>query len=59
MSTSRQVVLFDLFGVIALQQRPGALAQMAACCDAPAKGGKGGMMFGFPMRIPVLGFTAV
>jgi len=36
MSTSRQVVLFDLFGVIALQQRPGALAQMAACCDAPA-----------------------
>ena len=36
MSAGQPIVLFDLFGVIALQQRPGALAQMAACCDAPA-----------------------
>ncbi|MFC1407829.1 HAD family hydrolase [Streptacidiphilus sp. N1-12] len=36
MSTGRRVVLFDLFGVIALQQRPGALAEMAAECHAPA-----------------------
>ncbi len=36
MSTSRRIVLFDLFGVIALDQRPGALARMAARCDAPA-----------------------
>ena len=37
MSTGRRIVLFDLFGVIALHQRPGALAQMAARCgDAPA-----------------------
>ena len=36
MSISRRIVLFDLFGVVALQQRPGALAQMAAFCDAPA-----------------------
>jgi len=35
MTASRQIVLFDLFGVIALQQRPGALAQLAACCDVP------------------------
>ena len=35
MSASQRIVLFDLFGVIALQQRPGALAQMAAYCDAP------------------------
>ena len=34
-SASQRIVLFDLFGVIALQQRPGALAQMAAWCDAP------------------------
>ena len=34
-SASQRIVLFDLFGVIALQQRPGALAQMAAYCDAP------------------------
>jgi putative hydrolase of the HAD superfamily len=32
-SASRPIVLFDLFGVIALHQRPGALAQMAAYCD--------------------------
>ena len=30
--TGRRIVLFDLFGVIALHQRPGALAQMAARC---------------------------
>ena len=36
MFAGRRIVLFDLFGVIALQQRPGALAQMAAGCDAPA-----------------------
>ena len=35
MSASQRIVLFDLFGVIALHQRPGALAQMA-CCNAPA-----------------------
>jgi putative hydrolase of the HAD superfamily len=34
-SANQRIVLFDLFGVIALQQRPGALAQMAAYCDAP------------------------
>jgi putative hydrolase of the HAD superfamily len=34
MSASQQIVLFDLFGVIARPQRPGALAQMAARCDA-------------------------
>jgi len=34
MSASQRIVLFDLFGVIALQQRPGSLAQMAACCNA-------------------------
>ncbi|AEM80216.1 HAD-IA family hydrolase [Streptomyces violaceusniger] len=36
MSTDRRIVLFDLFGVIALHQRPGALAEMAARCTAPA-----------------------
>jgi putative hydrolase of the HAD superfamily len=36
MSTGQRIVLFDLFGVIALHQRPGALAQMAASCHAPA-----------------------
>jgi putative hydrolase of the HAD superfamily len=36
MSTGQRVVLFDLFGVIALPQRPGTLAEMAAWCHAPA-----------------------
>jgi putative hydrolase of the HAD superfamily len=36
MSTGQRIVLFDLFGVIALHQRPGALAEMAASCHAPA-----------------------
>lgn len=36
MSNDRRIVLFDLFGVIALHQRPGALAEMAARCNAPA-----------------------
>jgi putative hydrolase of the HAD superfamily len=36
MSTGQRIVLFDLFGVIALDQRPGALAEMAASCHAPA-----------------------
>lgn len=35
MSASQRIVLFDLFGVIARQQRPGALVHMAARCDAP------------------------
>ena len=35
MPSSRRIVLFDLFGVIAPHQRPGALAQMAACCNVP------------------------
>lgn len=35
MSTSRRIVLFDLFGVIALHQRPGALAAMASWCEVP------------------------
>ncbi|MDG5806088.1 HAD family phosphatase [Streptomyces ossamyceticus] len=30
----RRIVLFDLFGVIARHQRPGALEKMAARCDA-------------------------
>ncbi|MGW6915949.1 HAD family hydrolase [Kitasatospora sp. NPDC054939] len=34
--SARRIVLFDLFGVIALHQRPGALAAMAARCGAPA-----------------------
>ena len=32
MPTRRRIVLFDLFGVIALGQRPGALAEMADSC---------------------------
>ena len=36
MPTGQRIVLFDLFGVIALHQRPGALAEMAARCHAPA-----------------------
>ena len=36
MPTGRHIVLFDLFGVIARPQRPGALADMAARCAAPA-----------------------
>ena len=32
MPTGQRIVLFDLFGVIALHQRPGALAEMAASC---------------------------
>ncbi|MFM9578895.1 HAD family hydrolase [Streptomyces caniscabiei] len=32
----RRIVLFDLFGVIARHQRPGALERMAARCQAPA-----------------------
>lgn len=35
MRAGRRIVLFDLFGVIALRQRPGALAQMASWCDTP------------------------
>ncbi|AYN43180.1 HAD family hydrolase [Streptomyces dangxiongensis] len=35
MSTDRNIVLFDLFGVIARHQRPGALEEMAARCHAP------------------------
>ncbi|MEV2235460.1 HAD-IA family hydrolase [Streptomyces phaeochromogenes] len=35
MPTDRHIVLFDLFGVIARHQRPGALAKMAARCHAP------------------------
>jgi len=35
MPASQRIVLFDLYGVIALHQRPGALARMAACCNAP------------------------
>jgi putative hydrolase of the HAD superfamily len=37
MPANQPIVLFDLFGVIAKQQRPGALAQMAACCDTPTE----------------------
>jgi putative hydrolase of the HAD superfamily len=36
MSTDKRIVLFDLFGVIARHQRPGALEQMATRCGAPA-----------------------
>ncbi|UXX96406.1 HAD family phosphatase [Streptomyces sp. AD2-2] len=36
MSTDRRIVLFDLFGVIARHQLPGALGKMAAHCDTPA-----------------------
>ncbi|MCB5177956.1 HAD family hydrolase [Streptomyces antimicrobicus] len=35
MSTDRRIVLFDLFGVVARHQRPGALEQMATLCGAP------------------------
>ncbi|MFC9846596.1 HAD family hydrolase [Streptomyces sp. NPDC060223] len=35
MSTDRSIVLFDLFGVIARHQRPGALGKMAVRCHAP------------------------
>ena len=35
MSTGQRIVLFDLFGVIALHQRPGALSEMATWCHAP------------------------
>lgn len=35
MTISQRIVLFDLYGVIALHQRPGSLAQLAARCDAP------------------------
>lgn len=35
MSTDRRIVLFDLFGVIARHQRPGALAELAARCEVP------------------------
>ncbi|GAA3956388.1 HAD family phosphatase [Actinomadura viridis] len=35
MSNDRRIVLFDYFGVIGLHQRPGALARMAARCEAP------------------------
>jgi putative hydrolase of the HAD superfamily len=37
MSTDRSIVLFDLFGVIARHQRPGALEMMAAHCHAPTE----------------------
>ncbi|WP_419666723.1 HAD-IA family hydrolase [Streptomyces sp. 2-1] len=37
MPTDRHIVLFDLFGVIARHQRPGALAKMAARCHAPTE----------------------
>ncbi|MEU4302924.1 HAD family hydrolase [Kitasatospora aureofaciens] len=33
---TRRIVLFDLYGVIALHQRHGALQEMAARCGAPA-----------------------
>ncbi|WP_329263971.1 HAD-IA family hydrolase [Streptomyces sp. NBC_01478] len=35
MPTDRSIVLFDLFGVIARHQRPGALGKMAARCHTP------------------------
>ncbi|MEV8540411.1 HAD family phosphatase [Streptomyces sp. NPDC051572] len=35
MSTARSIVLFDLFGVIAHHQRPGAQGKMAALCHTP------------------------
>ncbi|WP_329165051.1 HAD-IA family hydrolase [Streptomyces sp. NBC_01717] len=35
MSSDRKIVLFDLFGVIARHQRPGALEELAARCPAP------------------------
>ena len=36
MPAGQRIALFDLFGVIALDQRPDAQADMAAACDAPA-----------------------
>ena len=36
MPTARSIVLFDLFGVIARHQLPGALGKMAARCHTPA-----------------------
>jgi putative hydrolase of the HAD superfamily len=36
MPAGRRIAMFDLFGVIALHQRPGALEEMAARCNAPA-----------------------
>ena len=35
MPTDRSIVLFDLFGVIARHQRPGALRKMAVRCHVP------------------------
>ena len=35
MPTDRRIVLFDLFGVIARHQLPGAQGEMAARCDTP------------------------
>ncbi|QMU68376.1 HAD-IA family hydrolase [Streptacidiphilus sp. P02-A3a] len=35
MTTGRRIAMFDLFGVIARHQRPGALVDMAAECHAP------------------------
>ncbi|MET9532960.1 HAD family phosphatase [Streptomyces sp. NPDC006649] len=35
MSTDRPIVLFDLFGVIARHQRPGAMGEMAGLSGAP------------------------
>ncbi|WP_405904983.1 HAD-IA family hydrolase [Streptomyces sp. NBC_00828] len=37
MPSDRLIVLFDLFGVIACHQRPGALEKMAARCHAPTE----------------------
>ncbi|MER5899187.1 HAD family phosphatase [Streptomyces mirabilis] len=37
MSTDRSIVLFDLFGVLARHQRPGALEKMAARCHTPTE----------------------
>jgi putative hydrolase of the HAD superfamily len=37
MSTARSIVLFDLFGVIARHQLPGALGKMAARCHTPVE----------------------
>ncbi|MEY9844594.1 HAD-IA family hydrolase [Streptacidiphilus sp. MAP5-3] len=48
MSTDRRIVLFDLFGVIACHQRPGALERMAARCGAPAEAFAGAYWAGRP-----------
>ncbi|MEV2210942.1 HAD family phosphatase [Streptomyces sp. NPDC050997] len=37
MPTDRRIVLFDLFGVLARHQRPGALEKMAARCHTPTE----------------------